>query len=106
MPTRNYGTTLNGSGFNALIKRAVWEKASFVNGQDTNIIRQDACGAWIYWDQYGVTAERGYGWEIDHIQPVAHEGTDDFSNLQALQWQNNRSKSDNITGWSCAIRHS
>lgn len=53
--------------------------------------------------QYGnVNSE--YGWEIDHIKPVAKFGTDDLDNLQPLQWKNNRGKSDNYPHWSCSIK--
>ena len=32
--------------------------------------------------------------EIDHIVPVSKGGTDSSRNLQALQWEENRKKSD------------
>jgi 5-methylcytosine-specific restriction endonuclease McrA len=48
--------------------------------------------------EYGQTSK--YGWEIDHIKPVSKGGTDDLSNLQPLQWENNRRKGDNYP-WHC-----
>jgi 5-methylcytosine-specific restriction endonuclease McrA len=45
-----------------------------------------------------------YGWEIDHIVPVAKGGSDELYNLQPLQWQNNRHKGDDHPQWSCAIK--
>ena len=56
--------------------------------------RKDGCGAWIQWNLHGDTTENGSGWEIDHFKPVAKDGGDELSNLQPLQWQNNRKKSD------------
>ena len=35
------------------------------------------------------------GWEIGYINPIEKGGTDDVSNLQPLQWQNNRRNGDN-----------
>jgi hypothetical protein len=75
-------------------KVAAWQKAVVVPGHDPNIHRKDSYGWWIAWVEYGIRSE--YGWEIDHIIPLAKRGSDAVGNLQALHWKNNRSKSDNI----------
>lgn len=63
----------------------------------------DVAGAWIDRDKYGQTSHLGEGWEIDHIKPVSKGGTDDISNLRPLQWENNRSKSDDYPIWQSAV---
>ena len=50
---------------------------------------------------HGTTGD--YSWEIDHIRPVAHGGGDELTNLQPLQWKNNRHKGDDFPNWSCAV---
>lgn len=92
---RNYGTDRNGGHWSEETKRAVWNKAIIVSGVDSNFKRKDLCGAWIEWLKYGQTDSNGSGWEIDHIKPVSHGGGDEISNLQPLQWENNRKKGDN-----------
>lgn len=71
----------------------VWEKATVVGGNDSNVYRKDECGAWIARKQYG-NRNSSYGWEIDHIKPQSKGGGDELSNLRPLQWENNMSKSD------------
>lgn len=77
------------------IIQLVWLKATAVPGYDANILRKDACGAWIARNQYG-NRDSQHGWEVDHIRPVAFGGGDSILNLRPLHWQNNCQKSDGI----------
>lgn len=85
--------------FTDTIKKAVWNKATIVEGYDQALIRKDPCGAWIMWEKYGIQ-DNIFGWEIDHIYPkslleglgYSSDEIDDLSNLRAMQHQNNASK--------------
>lgn len=101
MYLRRHNTTREGGAFNALQIAAVWQTGRAVPGYDANEYRKDSCGAWMRRSDYGQTTE--FGWEIDHIKPVAAGGSDDLSNLQPLFWKNNRHKSDSWPQWACAV---
>lgn len=102
---RQHGTDREGRSFSEAVKLAVWQKALGVPGQSLAEWRQDVCGAYMRWDSYGVTTPKGFGWEIDHKDPVANGGTDVLGNLQALQWENNRRKGDTVGTFVCAIKY-
>ena len=99
--TRLPGTTCKGQPFPPNVRNAVWEKAQIDPGFIT--FKKDCCGALIQKNKYGTPSE--HGWEIDHIKPVSLGGTDDLSNLQPLQWENNRHKGDTWPDWECLRKY-
>lgn len=92
------------ASFTEDIISSVWEKAIKVANNDPNIWRKDFAGAWMRRDHYG--KESPYGWEIDHIQPIAKGGTDDIGNLMPMHWRNNRKKSDDYPDFYSIVKSS
>jgi hypothetical protein len=98
---RERNTTTSGEPFSPDVVELVWRKAKAEPGYET--FRKDVCGASMARGAFGKMTE--YGWEIDHIVPVSHGGTDAPENLQPLHWENNRHKNDHYPDWTCARRH-
>lgn len=102
---RKQNTDRAGNSWSDKVKLAVWNKGTIVPGYNSALFRKDTCGAFIEWAKYGETIENGYGWEIDHIKPISEGGSDDLTNLQPLQWQNNRAKADNYPAFNfCSVK--
>jgi len=89
-------TNSRGEPFDEATIETVWQKSVADLGFPG--FRKDACGATMLRSRYGKTEQ--WGWEIDHIKPVAKGGTDDLNNLQALHWENNRHKADDHPDWN------
>ena len=89
-----------GHEFSSSLVQLVWEKALPISGEDPRMFRRDVCGAIIRRDAFGDSSQPlSFGWEIDHIKPVTKGGDDEYLNLQPLQWENNRHKSDAFPYW-------
>ncbi|MCI5119270.1 MAG: HNH endonuclease [Candidatus Electrothrix sp. LOE1_4_5] len=80
-------------------KRAVFNKGRIIapdengNHLDPNEWRYDQGGKLMKYSDHGNT-NKDTGWEIDHKIPTAKNGLNTLDNLQPLQWENNRKKSD------------
>lgn len=92
---RRPSTDRQGNHFDSFTIAYIWTKSTPIDGYDARIWRRDSYGHAMKFGEYG-NCNSEYGWEIDHIFPVARGGSDELSNLQPLYWQNNRKKSDSI----------
>lgn len=97
---RTINSRTDGSRFDEKTIEAVWQKGT--PEPNYSGFRKDTCGASMQRSKYGETEQ--WGWEIDHKKPVSKGGIDDMSNLQPLQWENNRHKGDDYPNWSCKVK--
>ena len=79
----------------AILRVGVWGKGEEIPNYDPRIWRRDRYGNPIRFLDYGNRAST-YGWEIDHIVPVARGGGEALTNKQPLHWAANVVKSDTI----------
>lgn len=82
---------------------AIWQKALSINGLDNSLIRADVCGAIIMRQFYG-DRNSDFGWEIDHILPVAKGGDEQLINLRPMHWKNVIAKGDDYPYYFTAMR--
>ena len=82
------------------LKRQIWEKGVVDDKYPSELVRKDACGAFMLYEDFD-DRNSVFGWEIDHIYPVSKlkmrndipaELIDDIRNLRPLNWRNNASK--------------
>jgi 5-methylcytosine-specific restriction endonuclease McrA len=88
-------------GTDEATKLKVWATGKPIQGYDEKVWRHDTCGKVMKYSEHGNT-DSEHGWEIDHIKPSAKGGPNTWDNLQALNWNVNRSKSDTYP-WNCSM---
>ena len=79
-------------------KCAVWNKGHQVLGYDPDVFRKDDIGYWICYADYD-NRQSEYGWQIDHIQPIALGGFDELANLRPLHWWANARLGGLLSGY-------
>ncbi|MBN1184985.1 MAG: HNH endonuclease [Bacteroidales bacterium] len=98
MPRRP-NTDRNGNSWTEDTKIRVWNKGTIIPDFSADVWRRDRCLHAMRYSDHG-NRNSEFGWEIDHINPVANGGSDDLSNLQPLYWEHNTNKGDSLN-WKC-----
>ena len=87
----------------------VWNKGIIDERYPSDLVRKDACGAYIKFDKFG-DRDSIFGWEIDHIYPasllqerVPQALIDNIQNLRPLNWKNNLSKGSNYPFYTAVM---
>ncbi len=88
----------------------IWGKGIPVEGYNPNIIRKDACGAWILRNSYELD-DSDYCWVVDHIFPLTllkqnyinESEINLFDNLRPLNKKNYISKANDYPNYKAVI---
>ncbi len=70
----------------------IFAKGAIIHGKNPNQYRRDEYGNTIFRNSYG--KESPMGWEIDHSNPKANNGTNCSRNLKPVQSSENARKGD------------
>ena len=89
---RRRGTDDKGRRFDEERVQEVWKSGKKISGKDPDLYRRDEAGNVIYGPSYGKDSDMG--WEVDHKKPIDKGGTDNLRNLQPLQSDENKEKSN------------
>lgn len=92
------------------LKRLVWNKGIVDDKYPSDVVRKDACGAFILYDDFG-NRNSIFGWEIDHIYPASELRDKKFTeaqinniiNLRPLNCKNNASKGSNYPFYTASF---
>ncbi|MBS6329802.1 MAG: hypothetical protein KH425_09705 [Prevotella bivia] len=92
------------------LKKEVWNKASLVDGYSPDLVRQDACGAYMIFSHFE-NQKSPFGWEIDYIYPkdallekgVDEQAIENIINLRPLQWENKVSKGNSYPSYTAEV---
>ena len=90
--SRKRGTNSKGRTFEEKVVEKVWKKGKVIRGKDSVLYRRDKAGNIIYKPSYGKNSDMG--WEVDHKKPASKGGKDNLGNLQPLQSDENKEKSN------------